>query len=261
MATGTGCTVTSAVSAWFVSSIAWMRATPRAVPAMTLPEVSSGTRARVVSRERQAIGVPAIGFPALSRAVAVSWTESRKKRDAVLVPIFTLRALEPTPTYLIGTGMPVPVPDTPSDTVTGSGPPRKTVSPAASVIARFSDSVSEDPLMGTSNESTRLSAPGGKSTVVSSAVPPVLVRVIRTLLMDSTSVAWVSKTGASESRAGTPCRGPVLSPRQPATPRATATAARRISEGRSIRPGESAPGTGRPQMTYVTIRVNCGVRS
>ncbi len=110
----------------------------------------------------------AIACPAESNASAATVTVSWKKAAGGAVTNRTPAAFEPVPTYTVGICAGARV-STPGAAVTGVGPPRNTVSPAALIMARVRLNVSEVPATGTSRFTTMLSALAGKLTVVSRA--------------------------------------------------------------------------------------------
>src|SRR5574341_2120782 len=251
--TGTGCTCTPVVSAGPVINVAVIGAGPRCAAPTTLPWVMSGTRARSVSSEPHAMGVPGITVPLLSSASATRVTVSPKNTAEESVTIRTDAALAPTPTYTTVTGMAGGAP--PAELgVTVVGPAWNAVSPAGVMRDNVKRNVSDDVSIGTLSERSTESVPGAIVITVSSAMELSDVRRSSTR---NRSISTMPATELSNCGARENCprnvRGPLgsskqLKARNAASRRNGASSVARRS-WRAIRSGSTPPGQ-RPDRTY-----------
>ncbi len=136
--TGRTSSVTAVVSP--VSNSATISTGPRSVPARISPTARLGTVARSGSSDRHAIGVPGMGSPSSSSAMAVSSTVSAMRTLGAKSRITTSTASDPGPTYSSSTSTIAGSPVVAGDTVTG--PPSKATVPSGVRAAIVSVKVS-----------------------------------------------------------------------------------------------------------------------
>jgi len=165
-----------------------------------LPCVMSGTRARSVSSEAHAMGVPGITAPPLSNASATRVTVSPKNTLDDAVTMRTDAASAPTPTYTTVSGITGGAPPVEVG-VTVVGPAWNAVSPAGVMRDSVSRKVSDDVSIGTLSDRSTESVPGTTVMTVSSAVELSDVRRTKTrnrsmVMMSATAL---SNRGASEN--------------------------------------------------------------
>ncbi len=167
----TGCTAMACCAVCPVASTARTGTTPRSERATMVPARSSVIESRVESAgftNSNPIGVPGITVPCASRASASSVAVAPKVRASGGFTNRTAVAFAPVPTY-VSRGSATRTAKGELLTRTGIGPARKTVSPAASVIARTSRK-SRPVSSGTVSRIATLSTLTGKATVVSTTV-------------------------------------------------------------------------------------------